>query len=79
MRLDLDGSCNENGPNLFSDPTQCFLVPIIVKCSKFVTIKAQALIDFGSSTCFMNKELMQQYKLAIVEENTPVPVDVING
>ncbi len=79
MRLDLDGSCNENGPNLSSDPTQCFLVPIIVKCSKFVTIEAQALIDFGTSTCFMNKELMQQYKLDIVEESTPMLVEVIDG
>jgi len=44
-----------------------------------VTIEAQTLIDFGTSTCFMNKELMQQYKLDIVEESTPMLVEVIDG
>ncbi len=39
-RLDLNASCNENGPNLFSNPTPYFLVPIIVICIKLVTIKA---------------------------------------
>jgi len=44
-RLDLDASCSENGPNLSLDPTPCFLVPIIVKCSKLVIMEAQALLD----------------------------------
>jgi hypothetical protein len=57
MRLDLDASCNENGPNLFSNPTPYFLVLIIIKCSKLVMIEAQTLLDFGGLTCFMDKEL----------------------
>ncbi len=52
-RLDLDASCNENGPNLFSNPAPCSLVPIIIKCSKLVIMDAQTLIDYGASTCFM--------------------------
>jgi hypothetical protein len=58
MRLDLDASCNENGLNLFLNPTPCFLVPIIVKCNNLVIMEAQALIDFDASTCFMDKELV---------------------
>jgi len=57
-RLDLDASYNENGLNLFSNPTPCLLVLIIIKCSKLVTIKAQTLLNFGASPCFIIKELM---------------------
>ncbi len=67
-RLDLDASCNENGPNLFSDPTPCFLILIIVKCSKLVTMEAQTFLDLGASSCFMDKELVWQYNLALVEK-----------
>jgi hypothetical protein len=57
-RLNLDASCNENGPNLSSNPTPCFLVQIIVKCSKLMMMEARALLDFGTSTCYMDKELV---------------------
>jgi len=33
-RLDLDASCNENGPSLSSNSTPYFLAPIIVKCKR---------------------------------------------
>jgi hypothetical protein len=38
--LDLNVSCIKNCPILFSNPTPCFLIPIIVKCSKVVTMEA---------------------------------------
>jgi hypothetical protein len=57
-KVDLDASCDENGPNLSSDPTPCFLVIIIIKCSKLVMMEAQTFFDFGASTCFMDKELV---------------------
>ncbi len=79
IRLDLDASCNENGPSLFSNPTPCFLVPVIIKCNELVTMEAQTLLDCGASTCFMYKELMQQYKLALMENNILVQIEVING
>ncbi len=79
MRLDLDASCNENGPILSSYPTQCFLVTIIVKCRKFMMMEAQTLIDFGAPTCFMDKKLVQQYKLVLLKNNTLMPVGVIGG
>ncbi len=77
--MDLDGSCNEDGPNLSLDPTPCFLVPMIVKCSKLVTMEAQTLFDCGTSTCFMDKELVRQYKLIIMEKNTLMSIEVIDG
>jgi hypothetical protein len=55
MRLNLDATCNENGPNLSSYPTPCLLILIIVKCNKLVTMEAQSLFDSNALTCFMDK------------------------
>jgi hypothetical protein len=77
--LDLDASCNENDPNLSLDPTPYFLMPIIVKCSKLVTMEVQTFFDFGTLTCFIDKELVRQYNLALLEKNIPMLVEVING
>jgi hypothetical protein len=78
-KLDLDASCNENGPSLFSDPTPCFLIPIIVKCIKFMIMEAQTFLDSSTLACFIDKDLVQQYKLALLEKNTLVLVEAING
>jgi hypothetical protein len=59
MKLDPDASCNINGPNLSSDLTPCFLVPIItIKHNKLVTMEAQAFLDSSDSTCFIDKKLV---------------------
>jgi hypothetical protein len=42
-------------------------------------MEAQELLDYGASTCFMDKELVQQYKLTLVEKNTLMLVKVIDG
>jgi hypothetical protein len=42
-------------------------------------MEVQAFFDFNASTCFMDKELMQQYKLVLVEKSTLVPIKVIDG
>ncbi len=42
-------------------------------------MEAQTLIDFSTSTCFMDKELVRQYKLVLVEKSILVLVEVING
>jgi hypothetical protein len=75
----LDASCNENNPNLSSYLMPCFLVPINVKRGKLMTMEAQTLHDHGTLTCFIDKELVRQYKLGPVEKNTLMPVEVING
>jgi hypothetical protein len=36
-------------------------------------------IDFGASTCFMDKELVRQYNLVLVKKNIPMSIEVING
>jgi hypothetical protein len=79
MRLDLDASCNENGPNLFSNPTTCLLVPIIIKCDKIMTMEAPTLLNSSSSTCFVNKKLVQHYKLDLLKKSTLVLIEVIDG
>jgi hypothetical protein len=58
VRLDLNASCNENGPGLSLDPIPCFLILIIVKCNKLMMMEAQTLLDSNTSTCFMDEELM---------------------
>jgi hypothetical protein len=58
MRLDLDALCDENGFRLSFDPTQCFLVPIIVKCNKLVAMKAQFYFIFSAFACFIIQESM---------------------
>jgi hypothetical protein len=50
----------------------------MIKCNKSTTTKTQALFDFGASTCFVDKELVQQHKLALVKKVTPVGVEIIN-
>jgi hypothetical protein len=50
----------------------------MIKCNKSTTIKTQALFDFGASMCFVDKELVQQHKLALVKKVTQVGVEVIN-
>ncbi len=79
VRMHFNASCDENGPNLSSNPTPCFLVPTIVKCSKLVMMEAQTLLYFYTLACLMDNELVWQYKLALMEKNTLVPVEVIDG
>jgi len=71
-RLDHDASCNENGPNLSS-------VPTYLKCNKLVTMQAQTFIDSGALKCFMDKELVWQYKLVLMEKNTLMLVEIVDG
>ncbi len=42
-------------------------------------MEAQTLLDCGASTCFMYKELVQQYKLVLKENNILVQIEVIDG
>jgi hypothetical protein len=63
----------------FQNPTPCFLVPTIVKCNKLVMMEAQTLLYSYTSACLMDNELVRQYKLASVENSTPVLIEVIDG
>ncbi len=77
--LDLSASCNQNGPHLFSNPTPCFLLPITIKCKRSTTMKIEALFDSSASTCFIDKELVQQHKLPLVKKKMSMVVEVIDN
>lgn len=66
----------QNGPILYSNPTLCFLLPIVIKCNKSTTMKTQTLFNFNASMCFINKELVQ-HKFSLVKKVTLVTVEVI--
>ncbi len=42
-------------------------------------MEAQTLLDSGALACFINKKLVQQYKLALVKKIIPMPMEVIDG
>ncbi len=68
-----------NGPNLSSNPTPCFLLPIMIKRNNSTTMKTKALLEFSAFTCFIDKELVWQLKLPLVKKITPMAVEVIDG
>jgi hypothetical protein len=61
------------------EPTFCFLLPITIKGGKSKTLQTQALFHVGASARFINKELVRQHNLVLVEKVTPMAVEVING
>jgi hypothetical protein len=44
-----------------------------------MTIKTQTLLDSSASTCFVDKELVQQHKLALVKKVTLIGIEVIDS
>jgi hypothetical protein len=44
-----------------------------------MTVKTGALFDSSAFMCFVDKELVQQHKLALVKKVTPMGVEVINN
>jgi hypothetical protein len=49
-----------------------------IKCNKS-TPKIEMSFDFGASTSFINKELVQQLKLALMKDTTLMVMEVIDG
>jgi hypothetical protein len=41
-------------------------------------IKTQTLFDSSAFVCFVDKELVQQHKLALVKKITPIGVEIID-
>ncbi len=79
LRLDSNTSCVQNGPSLLLDPTPCFLLPIMIKYDRSMTMDTKALLDSTVSAYFINKELMQWHKMIIMKKSTLVAMEVING
>ncbi len=79
MRLpNLDASCDQNGLNLFSNPTLCFVLSIKTKCNKSTIMKIKTFFDYGASTWFIEKELVPQLKLPLVKNTMLMVMEVIN-
>ncbi len=55
------------------------MLSIMIKGGKSTTLRTQVLFDSGAFACFIDKELVQQYNLALVEKMTLMVVKVING
>jgi hypothetical protein len=79
MRLDLDVSCVQNGLTLSLNLAPCFWLPITIKGGKSISMQTQIFFDSGVFACFIDKELVQQHNLALVEKVTPMAIEVING
>jgi hypothetical protein len=43
------------------------------------SIKVYALLNSGTSTCFMDKDFIDRHKLPLVTKKHPIPVQVIDG
>jgi len=66
--MDLNASCILNNPSLYSNPTPCLLLLIMIKCIKPMTIKIQTLFDFGAYACLIDKESISQHKLVLMKK-----------
>jgi hypothetical protein len=60
-------------------PNIVFLLPIAIKGDKSMIVRTQTLIDLGASKCFINKRLVRQHSLTLVEKMTLVVVEVTDG
>jgi hypothetical protein len=60
-------------------PNIIFLLPIVIKGDKSMIVQTQTLINLGASTCFIDKRLVRQHSLALVEKTTLVVVEMTDG
>jgi len=51
----------------------------MIKGGKSTTMRTQTLLDSGEFACFIDKRLVQQLNLALMEKTTPMAVKLING
>lgn len=66
------------GPILSFEASSCFNIPLTIK-SNSRSIKVSALLDFGASACFINKDFAERHKLPLVIKKIPVFVKVIDS
>jgi hypothetical protein len=55
------------------------LLPIMIKGGKSMIMQTHSLFGSRASTCFIDKELVRQHNLALVEKMTPMVIEMING
>ena len=74
----LANNAQSTGPILSSEPSTYFTILLRVKFDDH-SIRVSALLDFGASACFIDKDFAESHKLPLVTKKCPVPVEVING
>ena len=74
----LANNVQSTGPILSSKPSTCFSIPLRVKFDDH-SIKVNALLDSGASTCFIDKDFAERHKLPLVTKKCPVSVEVIDS
>jgi IMP cyclohydrolase len=42
-------------------------------------MEAKTFFNYGALACYMDKELVWQYKLVLMEKNTPMLTEVVDG
>jgi hypothetical protein len=57
VRLEKVAQSLIKGPILTSEASPCFIVPLLVKTDSS-SIKVHALLDYGTSACFMDKDFV---------------------
>ncbi len=75
VRLNFDVSCIQNSLTLSSKLAPYFLMPIMIKGGKSMTVWTHS----KAFACFIDKGLVWQYNLALVEKMTPVAIKMIDG
>ncbi len=66
------------GPILSSEPSCCFNIPLKIDFHPH-SIKVKALLDSGTSACFIDKNLVKRHNLPIVLKKYPMTIEVIDG
>ena len=78
MRLEKVIQSLIKGPILISKASPCFTIPLIVKMDSS-SIKVYALLDSGTSTCFMDTGFVDRHKLPLVTKKYHISIEIIDG
>jgi hypothetical protein len=65
MRLDINASCDENGLSLFLDSTPCFLIPMIIKCNKFMVMETQHKLVLVKNNTTIHVEIIDNKNMSL--------------
>lgn len=76
MQLEPPTPQAKKGSYLFAQPSYCLTIPLSLGVEKLQTL---ALLDFGTSASFLDREFVKLHKISLVQKSNPVHVEVIDG
>jgi hypothetical protein len=65
MKLDINASCDKNGPSLFLDSTPCFLILIIIKCNKLMVMETQHKLVIVNNNTTIYVEIIDNQNMSL--------------